>query len=398
MIPISHGGSIEVTFSAEDYVAFSLVDAAFAESGLFTIGWFHTHPGLDLFLSTVDVRNHLYWQTVNPLAIAIVFDHVHLQEEGNLGFKIFRLNDVQAGQRSDFHEVPSVIKPPSDLNLYKEGIKQLIDNLHMKMPVILEINEIPDVFGDLKIPGKNALQATIPDLNPSKIIESFKEGMASLGEDFMIPLSRFLVSWSQEISTKLVEGNGKILQAIAGLRELMNRGIQNIVNWFKYQVGEKIANVEEFVDNRFESLTAKATTAIADLKQIPIQLKVDIDKIVSEKLNPQMAALKTKVGESLGNLEKVLANLKEIQKNVQIQDQSLGNLITNVSTKKDALGKQLDKNDKGLQDLVKERVKKPLESLTDLKREQADITSTLQKFSTVLASIKEDVLKLKGGK
>ena len=398
MVPINHGGSIEVNFSPNDYVAFSMVDAQFAESGLFTIGWFHTHPGLDLFLSSVDVRNHLGWQTQNPLAIALVFDHMHLQEEGNLGFKIFRLNHVDAGPVWDYHEVPWVLEAPSDTNLYKEGIKQLIDNLHRKMPVILEINEVSDVFGELKIPSTNALRSKIPELDASKIIESFKQGMASLGEDFIAPLTRFLVSWSQEISTKVMGGNVKILQTIVGLRESMNKGMQNIVNWFKYQVGEKINSVDVFVDDRFETITTKTTTAMEGLKLIPTQLEGDIDKIVSEKVDSQIAALKAKVSETLGNIEKIYTSLNEVQKNFQTQDQGLGNIINDVTTKKDTIGKQLDKNEKSLQDLVKDKIKKPIETLTDLKREQAEIANTLKNFSAVLAGIKDDVLKVKGGK
>ncbi len=398
MVPINHGGSIEVNFSPNDYVAFSMVDGQFAEQGLFTVGWFHTHPGLDIFLSSVDVRNHLGWQTQNPLAIALVFDHMHLQEEGNLGFKIFRLSNIGAGPLSDFHEVPWILDATTDPNLYKEGIKQLIDNLHGKLPVILEINEVPDVFGDLKIPGANTLRSKIPELDATAIIESFKKGVSNLAEDFIAPLARFLVAWSQEISSKVVDGNVKILQTLVALRESMNKGMQQIVNWFKYQVGEKLNNVDVFVDDRFEALTTKTATAMEGLKQFPTQLKGAIDTIITEKVDSQIATLKTKVSESLGNLDKIIANLTEVQKNVQTQEQGLGNILNDVTAKKDAIGKQMDAGDKALIDLLKDKVKKPVDVLGDIKREQADLASTLKAFSAVLAGIKDDVQKLKGGK
>jgi proteasome lid subunit RPN8/RPN11 len=398
MVPINHGGSIEVNFSPNDYVAFSMVDGQFAEQGLFTVGWFHSHPGLELFLSSVDVRNHLGWQTQNPLAIALVFDHMHLQVEGDLGFKIFRLNNVGSGALSDFHEVPWVLEPPSDPNLYKDGIKQLIDNLHGKLPVILEINEVPDVFGDLKIPGANTLRSKIPELDASAILESFKKGISDLAEEFFAPLARFLVSWSQEISSKVVDGNVKILQTLVALRDAMNKGMQQIVNWFKYQVGEKLNNVDVFIDDRFESLTTKTATAMEGLKQLPTQLKGAIDKIITETVDAQIAALKSKINESLGNIDKILASLAEVQKNVQTQEQGLGNIVSDVTAKKDAIGKQLDAGEKALLDLVKDKIKKPVDTLAEVKREEADLASSLKAFSAVLAGIKTDVQKLKGGK
>lgn len=399
MVPINHGGSIEVNFSPADYGSFSSVDAKFGEQqNFFVVGWFHTHPGLGLFLSGVDVHNHLYWQSVNPLAIALVFDHTQLQEEGNLGFKIFRLNDVAQGNMSDFHEVKGELEAPSDLKLYKEGILQLIDNLHAKLPVILEINEVPDVFGDLRMPGANALRSKIPELDATKIIDSFKQSMSSLGEDFIAPLARFFVSWSQDISGKVVEGNVKILATLVSLKEAMNKGMQQIVNWFRFQAGEKINDIDVYIDDRFEALSNKSNAALEGLKQFPAQLKAAIDKIIAETVDTQIATLKAKVNESLGNLDKVIASLMEVQKNVQTQDQGLGNIITDVAAKKDTIGKQMDSGEKALLDVLKDKVKKPVDSLADLKRDQADLSATLKAFSAVLAGIKDDVQKLKGGK
>jgi len=53
-------------------------------------GWWHTHPGLDLFFSEWDVKNHVGWQEKNPEYLGVVFDHTLVSTEF-LGFKIFRM-------------------------------------------------------------------------------------------------------------------------------------------------------------------------------------------------------------------------------------------------------------------------------------------------------------------
>lgn len=40
------------------------------------VGWYHSHPGLDCFLSGVDEETQKYWQLVNERMVAIVIDNV----------------------------------------------------------------------------------------------------------------------------------------------------------------------------------------------------------------------------------------------------------------------------------------------------------------------------------
>ena len=73
-VPISHGGSIEVAFSAEDYGTFALVDEEAFAQGKHAVGWYHSHPSLRIFWSSTDIQNQLFWQTANnPSGIGIVF-------------------------------------------------------------------------------------------------------------------------------------------------------------------------------------------------------------------------------------------------------------------------------------------------------------------------------------
>ncbi len=96
MIPFIHGSATEVRFGEEDYgLAEEVVNKA-ENAGLFIVGWYHTHPGLGLFLSEIDVFNHLGFQSVNPLAVAVVLDPSLIAETG-YGFKVFALDDLEKG-------------------------------------------------------------------------------------------------------------------------------------------------------------------------------------------------------------------------------------------------------------------------------------------------------------
>eukprot|EP01118_Nematostelium_gracile_P011060 TRINITY_DN3890_c0_g2_i1.p1 TRINITY_DN3890_c0_g2~~TRINITY_DN3890_c0_g2_i1.p1 ORF type:complete len:135 (+),score=23.00 TRINITY_DN3890_c0_g2_i1:61-405(+) len=70
------------------------------EEDLMTLGWIHTHPSHDLFLSSVDMHTHVSYQVLLKEAIAVV---VAPRRRPNFG--IFHLRDpygVKTIQNCDF--------------------------------------------------------------------------------------------------------------------------------------------------------------------------------------------------------------------------------------------------------------------------------------------------------
>ncbi len=79
-----------------------------AKKGYYMIGWFHSHPGLGLFFSYIDLINQLGFQARNNDFCGLVFDHTLLGKkkeeivEGtehkitkyDTGFEIYRITDV----------------------------------------------------------------------------------------------------------------------------------------------------------------------------------------------------------------------------------------------------------------------------------------------------------------
>ncbi len=96
--------------------------------GNYMIGWFHSHPGLGLFFSYIDLINQLGFQAKNDDFCGLVFDHTLLgkkkQEkvEGTeyamtkygTGFEIYRLTDVNMDPNSpeyenNYHKVDYIV-------------------------------------------------------------------------------------------------------------------------------------------------------------------------------------------------------------------------------------------------------------------------------------------------
>ncbi|MBD3215379.1 MAG: hypothetical protein GF311_22410 [Candidatus Lokiarchaeota archaeon] len=95
----------------------------------YIVGWFHSHPGLGLFFSYIDLINQLGFQGANPDAIGLVFDHTLLGKkkkeeiEGtdqkitkfDTGFEIYRLTDVEMDVNApeydtNYHKVDYIVK------------------------------------------------------------------------------------------------------------------------------------------------------------------------------------------------------------------------------------------------------------------------------------------------
>ncbi|MFX1399534.1 MAG: hypothetical protein ACFFAS_21110, partial [Promethearchaeota archaeon] len=124
----------KVYWSDEDYISFSIIDDEAFSKDEYTVGWFHSHPGHRVMMTSLDIRTTATYQKYNPLAISLVFNPNRLIKQlepairrgdpdiklkNDPGFKIFRLDDPEMID-STYHEV----------NDYKiegfESIEQLV--------------------------------------------------------------------------------------------------------------------------------------------------------------------------------------------------------------------------------------------------------------------------------
>ena len=141
-VPMTHGGAIEVEFNEQNYIEAAILNEKLAEKNEFILGWYHSHPGLNIFLSTTDIRNHIGYQGTNPKAIALVFDHTKLRG-GDLGFKIFIL-DNPTTENTGYHTVDWVI-PDLDEKVFAESLFELSQRMTAGQPGINEYGEMDEL-------------------------------------------------------------------------------------------------------------------------------------------------------------------------------------------------------------------------------------------------------------
>jgi len=76
------------------------------KKGDYIVGWYHSHPGYDLFMSMEDVNTQRRYQAFYEKSIALVFDPT-LVNGKSWGFKIFRLKSIN---KTVWHEVSCTVE------------------------------------------------------------------------------------------------------------------------------------------------------------------------------------------------------------------------------------------------------------------------------------------------
>ncbi|MHA1341574.1 MAG: Mov34/MPN/PAD-1 family protein [Promethearchaeota archaeon] len=306
-VPISHGGHIEVAFKPEDYGSFSIIDSQYADKGWFTVGWYHSHPGLSCFFSAVDIRNQMGWQGPNNSAVGIVWDHTRFETmEGDMGFEVYRLDDPQ-NPMSDYHKVNWVVEPPDDPAFYFEGIVELINNIKKGEPPILELNEVPDVFGDFEVPGQSELMSKEPEIEFKQVEESLVGGIEKISEIFIKPLIEYVNEWARSVTQGITSKNVIMLQNLKGLRENLSKSMGDLQSWFKFALNDALRNIWVEIDDKYD---ADVETRKRLYKKME-ELSSNLDKTLSDAFDKALANV---IADILKKISKSVELLTEAEK------------------------------------------------------------------------------------
>lgn len=295
-IPMTHGGHIEVAFKNEDYVTFTEIDSKYQEQGIFNVGWYHSHPGLTSFLSSTDVLNQIGFQTTNPSAIAIVWDHQLLEEENHAGFEIFRLTELSKLANSEYKEVKYEVLPPDDYSYYKSAIVDVITNMKGGKSPMLEANEIPPVIGNYvtKVPEEDDFKApSVPNVQGEPLkLSSGGDIDKALGER----LSEILNYLAKSVAQNLKNQNVLVSKNVEILSNTLNENIHGLQLWFVNELNEVINNFLLDFDDQIEKVsnTIKSTTGSLEAMQ-SIKPKQDVSITDAETLESIVNSLKKSV-------------------------------------------------------------------------------------------------------
>ncbi|MFW9821997.1 MAG: hypothetical protein ACFFE4_03635 [Candidatus Thorarchaeota archaeon] len=122
---LTFGHETDVVLDKRHYAFISEIDDKLysEEKGYYVVGWFHSHPGLGLFFSDIDLRNQVFFQTHED-GIGLVFDHTLLGKKTHekaedsefittkydTGFEIYRITDItmdvnDPAYKDNYHKV-----------------------------------------------------------------------------------------------------------------------------------------------------------------------------------------------------------------------------------------------------------------------------------------------------
>jgi len=389
-VPISHGGSIEVAFKPEDYVSFSYVDADYAEQGFFSCGWYHSHPALKIFFSSTDIKNQLGWQTPNPSAIGIVFDHTYLATPGDVGFRTFRLDDPSKGPMTDYHEVKTIVEPPDSVEYYIK-IMEIINSIHSKEPPILELNETPDLFGDILVPGQSQIMAKQPELELTDFLTALQTGVSKLIELSIEPLIRFFNTWSQDLVKNVVENNLQIRTDLVALKDSISSGINKIQTSVKSLITNKLWDLDSYIDDKLETFDKDREVIKSTIDHLREDLNIQIKELFADKINATVEPIFT-LFKQLSEI--ITENQEESVKNIEnleAQQTSLDSLSKTISSIENSTKDKLNKAQEKISSNIADKVSKITDSFTEVSKNANEFKSDLDTAISLLESIKEDL-------
>ncbi len=394
-VPINHGGQIEVQFAEADYISFASIDAEVANKGWFSVGWYHSHPGLGVFFSAVDLINQLGFQNPNPSAIGIVFDHELLEEQGNMGFKIFRLDKPSFTEiPTSYHEVKHIVEPPDNIGFYHE-IKNLIDKIHKKEPLILEINETPDIFGEISIPSQSQIMAKQPDLNLMVLLQSLNDGISKFIYSFFEPLIRYLNQWGQKTTKLTTDINLKTRENLISLKDNLSNGLRELHTWTKFAIMDIFRDMQIYIDDKLEILDINKNALKSSINQLKEKIELNISKIFTEQINTIINETDLLIN---GSKEKFtsLKSSYENNSNHLIQNTKL---IDEVSRKINQLGnktsQEIDSNSEKVKNQLEKTLKPLIKEINEIKKKQNDFISSLDSTLSILDEVSNNIQKLK---
>lgn len=391
VLPISHGSSVEVEFSINDYILFEKANSMYSEKNWFMVGWYHSHPNLfqhKIFFSPTDVKNQSGWQhELNPSGIALVFDHAYLDSPDDQGFRAIRLTNPSNNKDSSFHQVTAIVEPPDSFEYYFK-IVELINCIHTKEPPITEENETADIFGDVKVPELNQLQFKQPEIDQRKVIESFQIGLANFLDLSLTPLINFLNSISTNISGDIENNNVEIRNNLNQLKELINTGIDRIQSKYKDDLNSEMFEAERYVDDFLDQIDGYQSEIVTILDGVKEIVEEKVSSLFKEKFD----GLKNDFSRDYDECHKKIVdfndNISVNLDNLVNLENSLNVLSEKINSIKEATLQKIQKMQKETSDATSKKQSKALNYLTDLNKKS-------QKF---LTNLKAAVLILEGTK
>ena len=363
-IPITHGKSISLGFSSEDYNLFTEIENRYAPHNLSIVGWYSSNPNWGLFFTDNAIKNHRFFQKESfPNGFQIVFDHTLMGKEGSLGFEIYRLNDYKEGD--DHHQVPFEIESPNSLEYFK-WVQKFVEDSQKKTPILIkEIKELteptPKDLQEIPKPEEPLPEGEkfdeFPEITP--ITARIQEGFDIFAKTFTDTLKSQLGNWTQNVKNGSLKGSDFLKNSTHLMKEKISQGISRIEKWISKNLDEIVNNFQESishnVDHRMKAqkdLTEQIASTkdglmnkinnmlggnLTDgIKQIENKLSDFSEKIMkSSSLSSQKEELLNKTSEQISKISSIVNELSQETETIKVTssiEQMFNNQIENLES------------------------------------------------------------------
>ena len=406
-VPIHHGKDIEVTWDADAYVRAAEFDEQLYQKaeenptmkGFFVVGWYHSHPGLDLFLSPTDVTNHLGFQGPNPNSIAVVFDHTKIVPYKHLGFKIFKLKE--AAPDSDYIEVEfdkaKFAKDVVDVIYQAQAIVERIQGNQLFSP---EFSEVPSIFAHLMLPGATPQMEKAPPIDLDALFDKMLKstealiqkvlGNSIIGklavemnpalEEWYSAFIPYVVSslnkWLLSTAEKLITTNKLVLGSIYTIAGGLEKSMKNVNEWTKAQLGDSERHLKKLVESTHAKLAAGLETKLAAQEK---GLSTSLDGLTQDfaKAEDTLAKLVESVASLAARVDDIVKKVEGMEAGIQAK----------IDEKFQMVNQGVDAALKGLDTRVTEQVNGHIQQFGK------DMVATRDAIKADLNAISEDIAK-----
>ncbi|MHA1460725.1 MAG: hypothetical protein ACTSO8_04515 [Promethearchaeota archaeon] len=396
VVPISHGSSVEVEFSINDYIFFEKANSMYYDKGYFVTGWYHSHPNLfqhQIFFSPTDVKNQFGWQNeLNPSGIALIFDHAYLDRPDDPGFRAIRLTNPSNIRDSNFHQVKTIVETPDNFEYYFKII-ELINNVHSREAPITEENETVDIFGDVKVPELSQLQFKQPEINQRKIIDSFQVGLANFLDLSLTPLISFLNSLSVNISANIEGNNIKIAKDLTLLKEMINAGIDKIQRKYKDDLNSELFKAEGYVDDFLDQIDDYQEEIAELLKEIHVIVKEKVNSLFKEKFEKLINDFSRDFDDCQKKLIDYNGSVSVNLDNLEKLENSLNSLSEQIKSIKSATLDKIKAMQKETSDVTSKKHNIVLNDLNNLTKKSQKFLTNLKAAVLILEGTKAPILE-----
>ncbi|MFW9946209.1 MAG: hypothetical protein ACFFDX_05200 [Candidatus Odinarchaeota archaeon] len=391
VVPITHGGSIEVKFSAEQLGAFGEIDRQIweqhGEEDWFSVGWYHSHPNLGIFFSSTDIFNQLFWQDKNPSGLGIVFDHAYLEKPNDLGFRVYRLEDPSKGLNSKYYEVKATVEPPDNFEFY-ENIIDLINKIYSKDLPILELNETTDLFGEIFFPEQKQLEGKKPQLSVQELLNNLKRGFSTFIDLSIEPLINILNLWSQDIVKKMFYNNTQMRNDLIEIKENLTMGINNLQKSFNFSLQDDLKKLDFYIDDKLNKLDEGLNNLEKAIHQFRENLIQQINQLIENSYQQNVKQIIDNFDKNLGDLNGINGMNEMVLGTLEPNYVELEKLFNIIDPTKSRIKGAVEDN----QEIILNNFKKKLTNIQDI---FSNLDEDLRKL---LSDLKAAILVLEGSK